>query len=223
MCIRDSSQDMVYFDRHKGGELNRRMQGEAQRLAEVIYEVPKKLILNVVQLFVCGYVVWNNCQEVELLVVMTVSPLCMALQHMGICRMLMPMWHRRSGLRTVLSQSASEIIRKIRTVREFGQEVDEADLRAARDCYTVENDMQVKSTESTCWHSWPTGGDAYSSTRLLSCIAFHNVNMRARSWRASSSNCAADGGGVGVGVVLAAARTDVHAPMAGMTAPRLVP
>ena len=143
-------QDIEYFDRNKSSDLNTKMQGDAEKLAQAFFEIPGEIIECGAGLCVAFYVVWSACEE--LLVAATLPPLCLGALHYGICKTMWKMWKRREGLQRMVSESSAELLRKIRTIREFGMEVDEADSRRAMDEYTVASATNINATETTVWH-----------------------------------------------------------------------
>jgi ABC-type multidrug transport system fused ATPase/permease subunit len=88
----------------------------------------------------------------ELLWWACLPPLGLGAMHLCLCKLLWPMWRRREGLNRKISESGSELLRKIRTIREFGMEVSESDVRQARDQYTCDMNLNIRATEMSVWH-----------------------------------------------------------------------
>ena len=63
-------------------------------------------------------------------------------------------WIRREKLRGSAKEKASELLNKIRTVREFAMEISESEKRSAMDAYSVEVETQISSFETCIWHSF---------------------------------------------------------------------
>lgn len=143
-------QDVEYFDCKKTSDLSRKMQSEAEQLSRVLYDLPKCIVTMLTRIGAAVYVIYSTCWSLAPFAVL--PPLFMGVLHLIICHMMWRCWHRREGLRSKIRETGSEILKKIRTVREFGMEVTEAQLREAMDMYTVETSMNVKAAEDTVWH-----------------------------------------------------------------------
>ena len=143
-------QDVEYFDRKKTADLSRKMQSEAEQLSRVLYDLPKRIVTTLTRIVAAVYIIYSTCWSLAPFAVL--PPLFLGALHLMICHVMWRCWHRREGLRSKLRETGSEILNKIRTVREFGMEVAESDLREAGDMYTVETSMNVKAAEDTVWH-----------------------------------------------------------------------
>ena len=63
-------------------------------------------------------------------------------------------WSRRHNLRKLAEEKTSELLHKVRTVREFSMEISEAEKRSALDAYSVEMENNISGFETCIWHGF---------------------------------------------------------------------
>ena len=145
-------QDIEYFDRQKLQPLIDAATGESGRLAWVFFHLPEEIVNCVVGIITACAMIYTLAPEMFLLTL--VPCIIMGTTHYCICKFMEKKWTRREKLRGSAKEKASELLNKIRTVREFAMEISESEKRSAMDAYSVEVETQISSFETCIWHSF---------------------------------------------------------------------
>jgi hypothetical protein len=145
-------QDIEFFDRQKLQPLINAATEESGRLAWVFFRLPLEVISCVTGIVTSCAMIYKLAPEMFLT---TLIPcVVMGITHYLICQFMEKRWTRREKLRGSAKEKISELLNKIRTVREFSMEISESEKRSALDAYSIEVESQISSFETCIWHSF---------------------------------------------------------------------
>lgn len=129
-------QDMKFFDIFPSGILQERLNNDAEQLATRLFHVPNRLIHLTVLMMSVMYSLYNLCPELFFQLIVPI-PVASAASYFIIKSMhRMNKRQRKIGERT--AANTMEILKEIRTVREFAMEQEEAEKFAAQSSYRAE-------------------------------------------------------------------------------------
>ena len=145
-------QDIEYFDRQKLQPLIDAATEESGKLAWVLFRLPMEMVSCITGMVTASIMIYTLAPE--MFVITFVPCIIMGTTHYFICRFMEKKWIRREKLRGSAKEKASELLNKIRTVREFAMEISESEKRSAIDAYSVEVETQISSFETCIWHTF---------------------------------------------------------------------
>merc|ERR1719159_2339315 len=129
-------QDMKFFDIFQSGMLQERLNNDAEQLASRMFHVPNRLIHLIFLLISVMYTLYNLSPQLFYTILIPI-PLASAASCF-IIRCMHQMHKRQHKIGEHTAANTMEILKEIRTVREFAMEVEEADKFAANSAYRAE-------------------------------------------------------------------------------------
>lgn len=145
-------QDVEYFDRQKLQPLISAATSESGRLAWVFFSLPIEIISCVTGIVTSVSMIYSVAPD--MLLVTLLPCIAMGTTHYLICKFMEKKWSRRHNLRKLAEEKTSELLHKVRTVREFSMEISEAEKRSALDAYSVEMENNISGFETCIWHGF---------------------------------------------------------------------
>jgi ABC-type multidrug transport system fused ATPase/permease subunit len=129
-------QDMKFFDIFQSGLLQERLNSDAEQLASRMFHVPNRLIHLIFLLISVMYTLYSLSPQLFYTILIPI-PLASAASYFIIrCMHQMDKRQRKIGEHT--AANTMEVIKEIRTVREFAMENEEAEKFAAQSAYRAE-------------------------------------------------------------------------------------
>merc|ERR1719240_1888531 len=129
-------QDMKFFDIFQSGLLQERLNSDAEQLASRMFHVPNRLIHLIFLLISVMYTLHNLSPQLFYTILIPI-PLASAASYFIIkCMHQMHKRQRKIGEHT--AANTMEVLKEIRTVREFAMENEEAEKFAAQSAYRAE-------------------------------------------------------------------------------------
>lgn len=129
-------QDMKFFDIFSSGILQERLNNDAEQLASRLFHIPNRLVHLVFLLISVMYSLWNLSPQLFYTIIVPI-PLASTASYF-IIRCMHKMHKRQRKIGEHTAANTMEILKEIRTVREFAMEVEEADKFAANSAYRAE-------------------------------------------------------------------------------------
>jgi ABC-type multidrug transport system fused ATPase/permease subunit len=129
-------QDMKFFDRHSSGLLQERLNNDAEQLASKAFHLPLRLVDSICRLCSCAVVLYSFNTEMFYICVAPIPVIATSCHF--IIRYMRKLGQRQRKIGEHVAANTVEVIKEIRTVREFGKENEEAEKFAASSSYRAE-------------------------------------------------------------------------------------
>jgi ABC-type multidrug transport system fused ATPase/permease subunit len=129
-------QDMKFFDIYPSGILQERLNNDAEQLSSRMFHLPIRLVDSFCRLISCIVVLYN--MEPRLFYVVAAPVPIIAISSHYIIRYMRTLGQRQRKIGEHVAANTMEVLKEIRTVREFAMESEEADKFAASSAYRAE-------------------------------------------------------------------------------------
>ena len=145
-------QDVEFFDRNPSGVLQERLNKDAQELAENLFNEPK-MLLRCCAIIVANLFVLSRIDPHLLRFAILPVPVVAAVQFFVI-RFMRGMGKRLRKMSEKAAADTAEIIKEVRTVREFAKEAAEAEKFSETSSYRAQIDEYANACNAICF-GWP--------------------------------------------------------------------
>jgi len=129
-------QDMKYFDLYPSGILQERLNNDAEQLSSKMFQLPIRLVDSFFRLLSCVFMLYGLDPKLFYVVALPV-PLIAVSSHF-IIRYMRNLGQRQRKIGEHVAANTMEVLKEIRTVREFNMESEEAEKFAASSAYRAE-------------------------------------------------------------------------------------
>jgi ABC-type multidrug transport system fused ATPase/permease subunit len=129
-------QDMKFFDIYPSGILQERLNNDAERLSSKLFHLPLRLVDSFCRLLSCIFMLYNLEPQLFYTVVVPIPVIAVA-SHF-IIKFMRKLEERQRKIGEHVAANTMEVLKEIRTVREFAMEGEEADKFAASSTYRAE-------------------------------------------------------------------------------------
>merc|ERR1719313_1224048 len=129
-------QDMKYFDLYPSGILQERLNNDAEQLSSKMFQLPIRLVDSFFRLLSCVFMLHSLDPKLFYVVAFPV-PLIAVSSHF-IIRYMRNLEQRQRKIGEHVAANTMEVLKEIRTVREFNMESEEAEKFAASSAYRAE-------------------------------------------------------------------------------------
>jgi ABC-type multidrug transport system fused ATPase/permease subunit len=129
-------QDMKFFDIYPSGILQERLNNDAERLSSKMFHLPLRLVDSFFRLLSCILMLWRLEPQLFYTVVAPI-PVIAVSSHF-IIRYMKTLEERQRKIGEHVAANTMEVLKEIRTVREFAMEGEEAEKFAASSTYRAE-------------------------------------------------------------------------------------
>jgi ABC-type multidrug transport system fused ATPase/permease subunit len=129
-------QDMKFFDFYPSGILQERLNNDAEQLSSKMFHLPLRLVDSFFRLISCVVVLYSLDPQLFYVVALPVPIIAVSCNY--IIRFMRTLGQRQRKIGEHLAANTMEVIKEIRTVREFAMEDEEAEKFAASSAYRAE-------------------------------------------------------------------------------------
>merc|ERR1719387_3093184 len=129
-------QDMKFFDVFQSGLLQERLNSDAEQLASRMFHVPNRIIHLIFLLISVMYTLYNLSPDLFFTIIVPIPMASMA--SYKIIKFMHRMHKRQRKIGEHTAANTMEVLKEIRTVREFAMENEEAEKFAAQSAYRAE-------------------------------------------------------------------------------------
>jgi len=129
-------QDMKFFDLYPSGILQERLNNDAEQLSSKVFHLPLRLVDSFCRLLSCVLMLYSL--DPQLFYVVAVPVPIIAISSHYIIRFMRTLGQRQRKIGEHVAANTMEVLKEIRTVREFNMESEEADKFAASSAYRAE-------------------------------------------------------------------------------------
>jgi len=129
-------QDMKFFDQYSSGLLQERLNNDAEQLASKVFHLPLRLVDSFCRLCSCIIVLHSLNAEMFYICVAPIPVIATSCHF--IIRYMRKLGQRQRKIGEHVAANTMEVLKEIRTVREFGKEGEEAQKFAASSSYRAE-------------------------------------------------------------------------------------
>lgn len=129
-------QDMKFFDFYPSGILQDRLNNDAEQLSSKMFHLPLRLVDSFFRLVSCIFVLYSLEPQLFYVVAVPVPVIAIACNY--IIRFMRTLGQRQRKIGEHLAANTMEVLKEIRTVREFAMEGEEAGKFAASSAYRAE-------------------------------------------------------------------------------------
>jgi ABC-type multidrug transport system fused ATPase/permease subunit len=126
-------QDMAFFDIFPSGILQERLNNDAEQLASKLFDIPMNIIHNTFMLISNVYVVYTMKRELFYMIFIPMPVVSIA--QYFIIKFMEKLGERQRKIAEHSAAGTMEVLKEIRTVREFAMEMEEADNFHANSSY----------------------------------------------------------------------------------------
>lgn len=129
-------QDMRFFDFYPSGILQERLNNDAEQLSSKMFHLPIRLVESFFRLLSCILMLHSLDPQLFYVVVVPVPIIAVSCNY--IIRFMRTLGQRQRKIGEHVAANTMEVLKEIRTVREFAMEQEEADKFAANSAYRAE-------------------------------------------------------------------------------------
>jgi ABC-type multidrug transport system fused ATPase/permease subunit len=129
-------QDMKFFDFYPSGILQERLNNDAEQLASKMFHLPLRLTDSVFRLLSCVLVLYTLDPQLFYIVVLPIPIISVSCHY--IIKFMRTLGNRQRKIGERVAANTMEVLKEIRTVREFAMESEEAEKFAASSAYRAE-------------------------------------------------------------------------------------
>lgn len=129
-------QDMKFFDFYPSGILQERLNSDAEMLSSKVFHLPLQLVDSFFRLLSCVLVLYSLDPQLFYVVAMPVPIIAVSCNY--IIRFMRKLGNRQRKIGEHVAANTMEVLKEIRTVREFSMEGEEAAKFAASSAYRAE-------------------------------------------------------------------------------------
>merc|ERR550532_1012464 len=129
-------QDMKFFDFYPSGILQERLNNDAEQLSSRMFHLPIRLVDSFFRLLACVLMLYSMEPRLFYSVAVPVPIIAVACHY--IMRFMRKLGQRQRKIGEHVAANTMEVLKEIRTVREFAMEGEEAEKFAANSAYRAE-------------------------------------------------------------------------------------
>lgn len=129
-------QDMKFFDLYPSGILQERLNNDAEQLSSKMFQLPLRLVDSFCRLLSCVLMLYSL--DPQLFYVVAIPVPIIAISSHYIIRFMRTLGQRQRKIGEYVAANTMEVLKEIRTVREFNMESEEADKFAASSAYRAD-------------------------------------------------------------------------------------
>merc|ERR1711959_210607 len=129
-------QDMKFFDVYPSGILQERLNNDAEQLSSKMFHLPLRLVDSFFRLASCVMVLYSLDPQLFFVVAFPVPVIAVSCNY--IIRFMRTLGQRQRKIGEHVAANTMEVLKEIRTVREFAMEGEEAEKFAASSAYRAE-------------------------------------------------------------------------------------
>jgi len=129
-------QDMKFFDSYPSGILQERLNNDAEQLSSKMFSLPIRLVDSFFRLLSCVLMLYSLDPQLFYVVVAPVPIIAISCNY--IIRFMRTLGQRQRKIGEHVAANTMEVLKEIRTVREFAMEDEEAEKFAASSAYRAE-------------------------------------------------------------------------------------
>lgn len=129
-------QDMKFFDFHSSGILQERLNNDAEQLSSKMFHLPIRLVDSTFRLLSCILMLYSL--DPQLFYVVAIPVPVIAVLCNFIIRYMRTLGDRQRKIGESVAANTMEVLKEIRTVREFAMEAEEGEKFAAHSAYRAE-------------------------------------------------------------------------------------
>lgn len=129
-------QDMKFFDVYSSGILQERLNNDAEQLASKLFHLPIRLLDCLCRIVSCVWVLYGLDPQLFYVVVIPIPVIAVACHF--IIRFMRKLGQRQRKIGEHVAANTMEVLKEIRTVREFAMEGEESDKFAANSTYRAQ-------------------------------------------------------------------------------------